>query len=103
MKKIDNSLKVDLSGEALAKTEGYESQNKKLFNIVNSAIDEVRDFIKSDGGDIELIKIEDNKVYVKLKGNCVGCPLSVVTLKMGVLEAVKEKVPEIVDVVQVDI
>lgn len=82
--------------------EGYEQDNKKLFDIVNSAIDEVRDFIKSDGGDIELVKIEDNKVYVKLKGACIGCPLSIVTLKMGVLEAVREKAPEIIDVVQLD-
>ena len=72
---------------------------EKLFEIVNSAIDEVRDFIKSDGGEIELIKIENNIVYVKLKGNCVGCPLSEVTLKMGVLEVIKEKLPEIINVV----
>lgn len=73
----------------------------KLFDVVNSAIDQVRDFIKSDGGDIELIKVENNKAYVKLKGACVGCPISVVTLKMGVLEAIKEKAPQIIDVISI--
>ena len=77
-------------------------ENLNLFNKINIALDEVREFIKSDGGDIELVKIEDNKVYVQLKGACVGCPLSMMTLQMGVLEAVNAVAPEIEDVINVD-
>ncbi|OGB84196.1 hypothetical protein A3F66_01285 [candidate division TM6 bacterium RIFCSPHIGHO2_12_FULL_32_22] len=69
---------------------------------VQEAIAQVRDFIVSDGGDIELVKIENNKVYVKLMGACKGCPLVFITLTSGIQEAIKEKVPEIQSVELVD-
>ena len=51
---------------------------------VESALKEVREFILSDGGDIEIVRINDSKVFVKLKGACVGCPLSAFTIQLGV-------------------
>ena len=69
---------------------------------VLEAISSVREFIVSDGGDIELVKIENNRVYVKLMGACKGCPLVFYTLTAGVEAAIREKVPEIEAVELVD-
>ena len=56
----------------------------------------------SDGGDIELVKYEDNIVYVKLHGACVQCPISMFTLKLGVEEALKAELPELKEVVSIE-
>ena len=66
-----------------------------LADRVAEIIAEVRPYIQSDGGDIELLKIEDNVVYVRLTGACVGCPSSMVTLKQGVEVRIKEDLPQI--------
>lgn len=58
-------------------------------------IAEVRPFIQSDGGDIELLKVEDQVVYVRLTGACVGCPSSMITLKHGVEARIREELPQI--------
>ncbi len=61
---------------------------------VQSVIDRIRPLIQSDGGDIELIDVIDNKAKVRLSGNCVGCPSAQMTLFMGVETALKEEIPE---------
>ncbi len=66
-----------------------------LFGRVDEIIAEVRPFIQSDGGDIELLKVEDSIVYVRLTGACVGCPSSMITLKQGVEVRIKEEIPQI--------
>lgn len=67
---------------------------------VEEALKEVRPMLQSDGGDVKLIKVsEDGKVTVKLTGACSGCPMSSMTLKMGVERLIKNKVPEIKEVV----
>lgn len=68
---------------------------------VEKALEQVRPAIISDGGNIELVKIEENKVYVKLTGACQGCPSSSVTLKRGVMVAIKREAPEIEELVEV--
>jgi len=61
---------------------------------VDKALDEIRPMLMADGGNVELVDIsEDGVVKVKLTGACSGCPSSQVTLKMGIEEALKEKVP----------
>lgn len=62
---------------------------------------DVRPLIQQHGGDIQLIKIEDNKVYVSLKGACVGCPFSFYTMLHGVQTRLQEKFPAIAEVVSV--
>lgn len=63
---------------------------------VKQAIEEIRPNLQADGGDIEFVAIsEDNVVTVKLKGACHGCPHAQQTLKLGVEQYIKEKVPEI--------
>ena len=64
--------------------------------------DMVRPALQGDGGDISLIKIEDNNIYVKLVGACNTCPSSVMTMKMGVEALLKEEFPTMQDLVQLD-
>ena len=69
-------------------------------------IQEVLEMLKPNfymhGGDIELVKFEAGTVYVKLQGNCVGCPASTYTLKLMVEESLKQEVPQVQRVVDVD-
>ncbi|AFR35673.1 NifU family protein [Riemerella anatipestifer] len=77
-------------------------ENNSIEVRVENALESIRPFLNKDGGDIELIKIEDTVVYVKLLGNCSGCPVSFSTMKLGVENTVKEKVPEITRVENVE-
>ncbi|MCW0479208.1 NifU family protein [Riemerella anatipestifer] len=77
-------------------------ENNSLEVRVENALESIRPFLNKDGGDIELIKIEDTVVYVKLLGNCSGCPVSFSTMKLGVENTVKEKVSEITRVENVE-
>ena len=68
---------------------------------VEKALEEIRPFLQSDGGDITLISIEDNTVKVRLEGNCIGCSVNQMTLKSGVEMTIKKHAPEITSVVEV--
>lgn len=70
----------------------------KMKEKVIAAINDLRPFLMNDGGNIELVKIEDNIVYVKLQGACMGCPMREVTLKEGIEKTILEKVPEIKEI-----
>ncbi len=65
---------------------------------VEAAIQEIRPYLQADGGNIELIDVTDGVVKVKLLGACAGCPMSKMTLQMGVERTLKKKIPEIVRV-----
>lgn len=65
---------------------------------VREIIDEIRPYLQDDGGDCELLKVEDGVVYVRLVGACVGCPSSLATLKGGVENRIREAIPEITSV-----
>jgi Fe-S cluster biogenesis protein NfuA len=62
---------------------------------VSAVIDEIRPLLQADGGDIELVGVEDGVVKVRLRGACAGCPGAQMTLKMAVERRIKSKVPEI--------
>jgi len=62
---------------------------------VEAALEKIRPNLQADGGDIELIDVSDGIVKVKLTGACAGCPMSTMTLKMGVERVLKEQIPEI--------
>lgn len=62
---------------------------------IESALEEVRPLLKMHLGNIEFVKFEKGTVYVKLLGTCHGCPLSQLTLKAGVEEILKSKIPEV--------
>ena len=70
---------------------------------VKEVIQSIRPMLQNDGGDIELVGIdEDNTVKVRLQGACKGCPGAQMTLKMGVERLLKEKLPDVKEVVAVD-
>jgi Fe-S cluster biogenesis protein NfuA len=62
---------------------------------VQAVLDKIRPALQADGGNIELIDIEDGIVKVKLLGACQGCMGAQMTLKMGVEKALKEAIPEV--------
>ena len=62
---------------------------------VRKALEEIKPSIQADGGNIELVAIENDTVKVRLQGACVGCPMAALTLKQGVERLIKAKVPEI--------
>ncbi|HZL77087.1 MAG TPA: NifU family protein [Bacteroidales bacterium] len=69
---------------------------------VAKALERVRPYLQSDGGDIELIEVADDmSVKVRLTGACHGCPYSMQTLKAGVEQAIMKEVPEIKRVISV--
>jgi Fe-S cluster biogenesis protein NfuA len=63
--------------------------------IVEKALQKIRPALQADGGDIELIDVVDGVVRVRLTGACGGCPMSQMTLKMGVEKVLKQQVPEV--------
>lgn len=65
---------------------------------VEEAIEEIRPNLQADGGDIELVSVTDGVAKVKLKGACAGCPMSTMTIKWGVENFLKKKIPEVVRV-----
>jgi Fe-S cluster biogenesis protein NfuA len=84
-----------------AKSELQKAQ-VSLKDRVSEVIGQIRPYIQADGGDIELVTVDDNgKVSIRFHGQCRGCPMSAMTLKMGVERHLKEKVPEVSEVVSV--
>lgn len=70
---------------------------------VEEVLDEmVRPALNADGGDITLIEIKDNDVYVKLVGACSSCPSSIMTMKMGVERLLQDEFPQMGELIQVD-
>ncbi len=66
---------------------------------VEKVLEEIRPMLIRDGGDLELVDVEENGVVkIKLTGACAGCPMSTMTLKNGIEAHLKERVPEVVRV-----
>jgi Fe-S cluster biogenesis protein NfuA len=69
---------------------------------VKEVIEQIRPFLKADGGDVEIVEITgDGTVKVRLTGACGHCPMSTMTLKMGIEKRLKESIPEVKEVVAV--
>lgn len=63
---------------------------------IQQALDKVRPSLQADGGDVQLVDVDENGlVKVKLTGACGGCPMSQMTLKMGIEKVLKQNVPEV--------
>jgi Fe-S cluster biogenesis protein NfuA len=69
-----------------------------LKDRVEAVLEKVRVGLKSEGGDIELVDVRDNVVYVKLKGACGTCPMSTLTMKNWVETSIRKEIPEIISV-----
>lgn len=74
---------------------------RSLHNRVSAGLDRLRPMARSDGGDIELIDVDDDGVvHVRLHGTCIGCPSSTVTLTLGIERYLKDQIPEVTRVVR---
>jgi Fe-S cluster biogenesis protein NfuA len=82
----------------------HERNAMSLKEQVAPIIETIRPMLQADGGDIELVDVAEDTgvVSVRLQGACKGCPGAQMTLKMGVERHLKEKVPEVTEVVAVD-
>jgi Fe-S cluster biogenesis protein NfuA len=68
---------------------------------VEAALEQIRPALLADGGDVELVDVNDGTVTVRLRGACSGCPMASMTLKHGIEQVLKEQVPEVKEVVAV--
>ncbi len=81
-----------------------ENDRSKLNQKVQNVIDQVRPYLQQDGGDINFIEItDDNVVNVELIGACGACPFSTMTLKNGVEATLKKVIPEVKEVVAINL
>jgi len=77
--------------------------SEQLKANVEKALDEIRPFLQSDGGDISLLSIEDDRlVKVQLQGACISCSVNQMTLKSGVEMTIKKHAPQIEKVINVE-
>ena len=83
-------------------TQASPASTPSLKDRAQLVIDQLRPYIQSDGGDIELVDVSpEGNVQIRFRGACVGCPSSEMTLKMGIERNLKEKIPEIREVIPV--
>jgi len=73
----------------------------QIYDKIENIIDTIRPALIADGGNVELIEIEEGIVKVKLQGACGNCPMAQMTLKMGIEREIKRHVPEIKEVISV--
>ena len=74
---------------------------EEIINNVEKALDEIRPFLMSDGGNIKLLSVKDFVVKVQLEGAFTGCSVNQMTLKNGVEATIKKYVPQIKEVINV--
>jgi Fe-S cluster biogenesis protein NfuA len=74
---------------------GKGGGEKGMRENVEKALEKIRPALRADGGDVELIDVVEGVVKVRLTGACGGCPMSQMTLKMGVEKIIKQDVPEV--------
>jgi len=78
-----------------------EQVQDTIYDEVLDVLDKLRPFLQRDGGDVELVDVEDGIVKLRLMGACGSCPSSTITLKAGIERALLEEVDGIVEVVQI--
>jgi Fe-S cluster biogenesis protein NfuA len=71
------------------------SSGNQLFQKVEAALNKIRPYLEADGGDVKIVSIEEGIVRIELLGACGTCPMSTMTMKAGVEEAIIKAVPEI--------
>jgi Fe-S cluster biogenesis protein NfuA len=77
------------------------AQSTTMYDEVLEVLDKLRPFLQRDGGDVELVDVEDGIVKLRLMGACGSCPSSTITLKAGIERALVEEVEGVQEVVQV--
>ncbi len=80
----------------------YNVETLRRFSVrekVEKALEKIRPSLMADGGNVELVEVKEGVVKLKLTGACGGCPMSQLTLKMGIERFLKKEIPEIKEVV----
>jgi len=72
-----------------------------LLQSVVAILETLRPAMQADGGDVELVSVENGIVSVRLKGTCLSCPSSSLTMKHGIERTLKEKIPNIISVIRI--
>lgn len=75
------------------------NETEKIISVIN----QLRPYLNSDGGDLEFIKYEENYVYIKLYGACAACQFRDYTIQDNIFEAIKEEVPEVKGIINVEL
>lgn len=79
------------------------TEKSELIGRIDAALESVRPHLKVDGGNVEVVGVtEDMKVQIKWMGNCENCNMSTMTLRAGIEEAIRSKIPEIQGVVAIN-
>jgi len=66
---------------------------------IERVLEEIKPYLQADGGDVELVSVEEGVVKVRFLGGCSGCPFRAITLKTGIERYLKEKLPEVKEVI----
>ena len=83
-------------------TTNAKAKTPDMKTRVSAALEKIRPHLVADGGNVELVDVtDDGTVKVKLQGACAGCPMSTMTLKMGIERILKKELPEVKEVVAV--
>jgi len=102
---IFRPLSASFDDAILNKPKGKQNSKRRLNRMkaqVEEVLNLVRPALQADGGDVELVDVSDDGVVsVKLTGACGSCPMSTMTLKMGIEKTLMEKIPSVKEVVQV--
>lgn len=77
--------------------------NEEIINKIKEALDNIKPYLQMDGGDLEFIKYEDKYVYIKLSGACAHCGFQDYTIKDGIEEMLKDEIPEIEGVINIEL
>ena len=91
---MDNSESINFPS-----IKNREEQVDIDLDILNETIVYIRPAVQADGGDIKLASVDNGVVNIEMLGACVGCPLSIATLKSGIERILKEKVPGVEEVI----
>ena len=91
---MDNSESINFPS-----IKNREEQVDIDLDILNETIEYIRPAVQADGGDIKLASVDNCVVNIEMLGACVGCPLSIATLKSGIERILKEKVPGVEEVI----
>ena len=78
-------------------------ENTSSIEKIVSVINQLRPYLNSDGGDLEFIKYEEGYVYIKLYGACAACQFKDYTIQDNIFEAIKEEVPEVIGIINVEL
>jgi len=91
---MDNSESINFPS-----IKNREEQVDIDLDILNETIEYIRPAVQADGGDLKLASVDNGVVNIEMLGACVGCPLSIATLKSGIERILKEKVPGVEEVI----